>query len=42
VKNHIQKILRKLGAANRAQAVAKAMTMNALSNTNSQFGEVSL
>ncbi len=31
VKNHVQKILRKLGAANRAQAVAKAMTMNALS-----------
>jgi DNA-binding CsgD family transcriptional regulator len=30
VKNHIQKILRKLGAANRAQAVAMAMTMNAL------------
>ena len=32
VKNHVQKILRKLGAANRAQAVAKAMTMNALSS----------
>jgi len=31
VKNHIQKILRKLGAANRAQAVAKAMSMNAMS-----------
>lgn len=30
VKNHIQKILRKLGAANRAQAVAKAMTQNLL------------
>lgn len=30
VKNHIQKILRKLGAANRAQAVAKAMTHNLL------------
>lgn len=30
VKNHVQKILRKLGAANRAQAVAKAMAMNAL------------
>lgn len=28
VKNHVQKILRKLGAANRAQAVAKAMTLN--------------
>lgn len=27
VKNHVQKILRKLGAANRAQAVAKAMSM---------------
>lgn len=32
VKNHVQKILRKLGAANRAQAVAKAMTMNALAS----------
>jgi transcriptional regulator EpsA len=30
VKNHVQKILQKLGAANRAQAVAKAMTMNLL------------
>lgn len=30
VKNHIQKILRKLGAANRAQAVAKAMSLQAL------------
>jgi transcriptional regulator EpsA len=30
VKNHVQKILRKLGAANRAQAVAKAMTMKLL------------
>ena len=30
VKNHVQKILRKLGAANRAQAVAKAMTLNLL------------
>lgn len=30
VKNHVQKILRKLDAANRAQAVAKAMMMNAL------------
>jgi len=27
VKNHVQKILRKLGAANRAQAVAKAMSL---------------
>jgi transcriptional regulator EpsA len=33
VKNHIQKILRKLGAANRAQAVAKAMSMNLFSLT---------
>lgn len=31
VKNHVQKILRKLGAANRAQAVAKAMSMNLFS-----------
>lgn len=30
VKNHIQKILRKLSAANRAQAVAKAMTLSLL------------
>lgn len=30
VKNHIQKILRKLGASNRAQAVALAMTRNVL------------
>jgi DNA-binding CsgD family transcriptional regulator len=38
VKNHVQKILRKLGAANRAQAVAKAMSMNALgqASTSSQ------
>ncbi len=30
VKNHVQKILRKLGASNRAQAVARAMSMNLL------------
>jgi transcriptional regulator EpsA len=30
VKNHVQKILRKLGAANRAQAVAKAMSLGLL------------
>lgn len=36
VKNHIQKILRKLGAANRAQAVAKAMSMNLFSLTIEQ------
>jgi transcriptional regulator EpsA len=30
VKNHIQKILRKLGAANRTQAVARAISMNLL------------
>lgn len=34
VKNHVQKILRKLGAANRAQAVAKAMTMNAFGSNS--------
>ncbi|MCH8180491.1 MAG: hypothetical protein IIA02_12005 [Proteobacteria bacterium] len=39
VKNHVQKILRKLGAANRAQAVAKAMTMNALGSAHMQFSE---
>ncbi|MFN6994130.1 MAG: LuxR C-terminal-related transcriptional regulator [Aquincola tertiaricarbonis] len=33
VKNHIQKILRKLGATNRAQAVALAMTRQVLLNT---------
>jgi transcriptional regulator EpsA len=32
VKNHVQKILRKLGATNRAQAVARAMSMNLLVN----------
>lgn len=31
VKNHVQRILRKLHCANRAQAVAKAMTFNLLS-----------
>ena len=30
VKNHVQKILRKLGATNRAQAVARAMSMSLL------------
>jgi DNA-binding CsgD family transcriptional regulator len=30
VKNHVQKILRKLGASNRAQAVAIAMTQDML------------
>ena len=35
VKNHVQKILRKLGAANRAQAVAKAMTLNLLGRSGS-------
>ena len=30
VKNHIQKILRKLGAANRAQAVARALSLHLL------------
>lgn len=30
VKNHVQKILRKLGAANRAQAVASAISLNLL------------
>jgi DNA-binding NarL/FixJ family response regulator len=39
VKNHVQKILRKLGAANRAQAVAKAMTMNALSAMPHSMGD---
>lgn len=39
VKNHIQKILRKLGAANRAQAVAMAMTMNALGSHQGESDE---
>lgn len=39
VKNHVQKILRKLGAANRAQAVAKAMTMNAFGATQVGSGD---
>jgi transcriptional regulator EpsA len=42
VKNHVQKILRKLGAANRAQAVAKAMSMNALGAANFHLGEQSV
>jgi transcriptional regulator EpsA len=42
VKNHVQKILRKLGAANRAQAVAKAMSMNALGAANFHLGESSV
>lgn len=35
VKNHVQKILRKLGAANRAQAVARAIAMNLLAGSGS-------
>jgi transcriptional regulator EpsA len=35
VKNHVQKILRKLNAANRAQAVARAMSMNLLGRSPS-------
>jgi transcriptional regulator EpsA len=38
VKNHIQKILRKLGASNRAQAVATAMNGQMLSNAAGQNG----
>jgi DNA-binding CsgD family transcriptional regulator len=34
VKNHVQKVLRKLGAANRAQAVAQAMVLNLLDGRN--------
>lgn len=34
VKNHVQKILRKMGASNRAQAVAKAMMLNILSGSS--------
>jgi transcriptional regulator EpsA len=39
VKNHIQKILRKLSAANRAQAVAKAMTLNLLDRSDNAANE---
>ncbi len=39
VKNHVQKILRKLGAANRAQAVAVAMTMNAFGSRHDGAGD---
>ncbi len=35
VKNHVQKILRKLGASNRAQAVAKALMMNVFNTPQS-------
>lgn len=38
VKNHVQKILRKMSATNRAQAVAKAMTLNLLSHSSMQGG----
>lgn len=38
VKNHVQKILRKLDATNRAQAVAKAMTMNMLGGSDDPPG----
>lgn len=38
VKNHVQKILRKLGAANRAQAVARAMSMNLLGRSSTDGG----
>lgn len=38
VKNHIQKLLRKLGATNRAQAVARAMSMNLLVNGSQSKG----
>jgi transcriptional regulator EpsA len=38
VKNHVQKILRKLGASNRAQAVARAMSMNLLIRPSGEGG----
>lgn len=38
VKNHVQKILRKLGATNRAQAVARAMSMNLLLRPSGEDG----
>ena len=40
VKNHVQKILRKLGATNRAQAVARAMSMNLLLRPSDEYGTV--
>ena len=39
VKNHVQKILRKLNAANRAQAVARAMSMNLLDRSPADVGK---
>ena len=35
VKNHIQKILRKLGASNRAQAVSRAISLNQMASQES-------
>lgn len=40
VKNHVQKILRKLGATNRAQAVARAMSMNLLLRPSGEDGKL--
>lgn len=40
VKNHVQKILRKLNASNRAQAVAQAMTMNLLHIDDGRAGVI--
>jgi DNA-binding CsgD family transcriptional regulator len=36
VKNHVQKILRKLGATNRAEAVARAISMNLLMRSSGE------
>jgi DNA-binding CsgD family transcriptional regulator len=36
VKNHLQKILRKLGAGNRAQAVAIALAQNLIESTDAR------
>jgi len=41
VKNHVQKILRKLNAANRAQAVARAMALNLLGSSPGDGGSSS-
>ena len=41
VKNHVQKILRKLNAANRAQAVARAMSLNLLDDMAPDAGPAS-
>lgn len=42
VKNHVQKLLRKLGASNRAQAVARATALRLLAGTDSELAAAAL